>query len=163
MEWIIKRLKEPIDIVEFINQVFELYEIRGQVGRINGISFIVHSNEQNHSIPHIHAKYGEYEISVAIITGEILAGNLPKKNRKIAVDWVLNHKKQLLSDWNNGSMKSSSCCSCQQPGIPDMRAHGVQRKALCHNPVRHTRYHFLPLRALEMYMLWHQLSVFLRE
>jgi hypothetical protein len=119
MEWIIKRLKEPIDIVEFINQVFELYEIRGQVGRINGISFIVHSNEQNHSIPHIHAKYGEYEISVAIITGEILAGNLPKKNRKIAVDWVLNHKKQLLSDWNNYSLSAKSKMTASLIGVDD--------------------------------------------
>lgn len=119
MEWIMKRLQEPTDIVDFINQVFELYELRGRVGRINGISFIVHSNEQNHTIPHIHAKYGEYEISVAIMTGEILAGNLPKKNRKIAVDWVLNHQNRLLSDWNNYALSAKSTMTSSWIGVDD--------------------------------------------
>jgi hypothetical protein len=32
-----------------------------------------------HNLPHIHARYAEYEASIDIAEGEILAGQLPKK------------------------------------------------------------------------------------
>ena len=108
MEWMIKRLNEPKEIISFLEEVFEITEIRGLVGKVKGISFVVHSNEQNHCIPHVHAKYGKYEISIAIESGEVLAGNLPSKNQKKAIDWVLSNKKKLLSDWNNYSLSAVS-------------------------------------------------------
>ena len=108
MDWMIKRLIIPGEIKHFIEEVFEIYEIRGLVGKENGISFVVHSNEHNHSIPHVHAKYGKYEISIAIESGEVLAGNLPRKNQKIAREWVLTNQTKLLSDWNNYSMSAIS-------------------------------------------------------
>jgi hypothetical protein len=51
----------PANILEFLTEVFDLYEVR--------------SNESNHSIPHIHAQYGEYQVSIEIKTGKILVGN----------------------------------------------------------------------------------------
>lgn len=50
---------------------------------------------------HVHAEYGKYSVSIEIETGKILAGNLPKKNQKMAVKWVLEHKDKLLNDWGN--------------------------------------------------------------
>ncbi len=116
-EWIIRKVLEPKEIVEFITKVFELLEIRGKVGKQNGITFIVHSNEQNHTIPHVHARYGEYEISIAIETGEVLAGNLPNKNQKIAIEWVLNHKEKLLSDWETYSLSAISSTTKSMIGV----------------------------------------------
>lgn len=43
---------KPIEIYEFLKQVFEIYDIRVRVGEENGIIFVVHSNEQNHSFTH---------------------------------------------------------------------------------------------------------------
>lgn len=100
MEWLIKSVKSPKEIVQFMNSVFEITEIRGKVGNQNGIEFSVRSNEGNHVIPHVHAKYGEYEISIAIETGDVLAGNLPNKRTAIAQNWVLSHKSDLLTKWN---------------------------------------------------------------
>jgi hypothetical protein len=40
-------------------------------------------NEQ-HSLPHIHAKYAEFEASISIEDGEILAGELPKKQLRFS-------------------------------------------------------------------------------
>ena len=88
-------------ISSFLDNIFEIYEIRGRVGDINGITFCVRTNEQNHTIPHVHAKYGDYNISIEIATGKVLAGNLPKKNQKVAVEWVLKNKDKLLVDWRN--------------------------------------------------------------
>lgn len=98
----------PPEVTEFLRDSFELMEIRGRVGCKNGISFSVRSNEGNHVIPHVHATFGEYEISIAIETGAILAGNLPKKNQKIAVSWVENNRDKLLTNWHSLALSASS-------------------------------------------------------
>ena len=108
MEWMIKRLNEPKEIISFLEEVFEITEIRGLVGKVKGISFVVHSNEQNHCIPHVHAGYGEYEVSIDIITGKVLVGNIPKKNQKIAVDWVKKNRDKLLSDWKKFALSANT-------------------------------------------------------
>lgn len=99
MEWMIAKCTLPNEIVDFMNSVFEIYEIRGNVGNCKGIKFEVRTNEMNHSRPHVHAKYGEYEVSIDIYNAEILAGNLPNKKQKIAIDWVSANKEKLLNEW----------------------------------------------------------------
>ena len=116
-EWTIRKAYEPKEIATFIDNVFELWEIRGKIGKQDGITFIVHSNEQNHAIPHVHAQYGEYEISIAIESGEVLAGNLPKKNQKVAIEWVLSHQAKLLSDWSNYSLSAVSNMTQSMIGV----------------------------------------------
>ncbi len=37
-------------------------------------------DNQRHNLPHIHAKYAEFEASVSIEDGEILAGKYPVSN-----------------------------------------------------------------------------------
>ena len=97
----ILRNETPNEIANFIEKVFEIYEVRARVGQENGIIFLVHSNEQNHGLPHIHARFNQYEVSISILSGEILAGNIPNKNLKIAQKWVLNNQWKLLDDWKN--------------------------------------------------------------
>ncbi len=36
-------------------------------------------DNKHHNLPHIHAKYAEFEASVGIGDGEILAGKMPRK------------------------------------------------------------------------------------
>lgn len=108
MEWLIKKSTAPKEIVQFMDTVFELIEIRGRVGTRNGIEFSVRSNERNHPIPHVHAKYGECEVSIAIETGEILVGNLPPKRTAIAQEWVSAHKNDLMTKWNGFTVSAIS-------------------------------------------------------
>ena len=89
----------PKEIIEFLNQVFVIYEIRGQVGLQNGIKFVVHTMEQNHVVPHVHAEYGEHHISIALDDQRVLAGNLPKKQQKFAQQWVKEYREDLMSKW----------------------------------------------------------------
>ncbi len=107
-DWKIKQLSVPQEIVAFLNDSFFIVEIRRRVGKVDGISFEVRSREQNHSVPHVHATYGEYSISIAIEDGRILSGNLPKKHEKTASMWVLAHKEELLSSWKNYSVSATS-------------------------------------------------------
>lgn len=98
----------PSEIREFLHDVFLLYEIRGRIGTCNGIKFIVHTMEQNHVVPHIHAEFGEYHISIAIENQEILAGNLPQKQKKLAQMWVKEHREELFSKWSNIAVSAVS-------------------------------------------------------
>ncbi len=40
-------------------------------------------DNKHHSMPHIHAKYAEFEASISIAEGEILAVNLPRKQLRL--------------------------------------------------------------------------------
>ena len=64
---------------------------------------------EDHSPPHFHAKYGEYEVTVNILTG-IIEGKFPKRALKHVLEWYELHKDQLIENWklcqNNQSLKS---------------------------------------------------------
>jgi hypothetical protein len=44
-------------------------------------------DNKQHSLAHIHAKYAEHEASVSIADGEILAGDLPRKQLRLVEAW----------------------------------------------------------------------------
>jgi len=56
-------------------------------------------DNKHHNTPHIHAKYAEFEASIAIDEGEILAGKLPKKQLRLVQAWIELHKDELIADW----------------------------------------------------------------
>lgn len=88
------------EIYKAFCRIFGLYEIRKKVETLEyGIVIEIRTKEQGHVIPHIHAKYHSNNISVSLINGEILAGNIPHKQSKMAVEWIKNNKDYLLSIW----------------------------------------------------------------
>ena len=56
-------------------------------------------DNKHHHLPHIHAKYAEYEASINILDGEILAGDLPRKQLRLVQAWIELHRDELLADW----------------------------------------------------------------
>ena len=57
-------------------------------------------DNKQHNLPHIHAKYAEFEASVSIVEGEILAGDLPRKQLRLVQAWIELHRDELLADWD---------------------------------------------------------------
>lgn len=53
----------------------------------------------HHNLPHIHARYGEFEASVGIGDGEVLAGELPRKQLRLVQAWIELHRDELMADW----------------------------------------------------------------
>lgn len=109
-DWLLLKAKRlvPPEIVDFIESTFQVMEIRERLATVKGIQFEVRSREQNHNLPHIHASYDKYSISIAISTCEVLAGNLPKSQQRIAVDWVRSHTEDLLGKWNQIAISATS-------------------------------------------------------
>lgn len=48
----------------------------------------------HHNEPHIHIKYNEYELSMSL-SGEILDGSLPTKQKKLVDAWLAIHEDEL--------------------------------------------------------------------
>ena len=56
-------------------------------------------DNKHHNLPHIHAKYAEFEASINIKDGEILAGKLPRKQLRLVQAWIELHRDELMADW----------------------------------------------------------------
>lgn len=56
-------------------------------------------DNKHHNKPHIHAKYAEFEASIDIADGEILSGELPKKQLRLVQAWIELYRDELLADW----------------------------------------------------------------
>lgn len=56
-------------------------------------------DNQHHNLPHIHAKYAEFEASIGLDDGEILAGDLPRKQLRLVQAWIELHRDELMADW----------------------------------------------------------------
>ncbi len=54
----------------------------------------------DHSPPHFHAVYGEFEATFAIGTGTLLKGKLPKTATKLVQEWTEINRIALIEDWN---------------------------------------------------------------
>jgi hypothetical protein len=50
-------------------------------------------------LPHLHARFAEYEASIAIEDGELLAGELPRKQLRLVQAWVELRHDELIADW----------------------------------------------------------------
>jgi hypothetical protein len=62
------------------------------------LGIIIFMNFNEHNPPHFHAKYGDYEITIEIITG-IIEGKFPKRALNMVIEWYEIHKDELLQDW----------------------------------------------------------------
>jgi hypothetical protein len=66
------------------------------ISRFLGIIITMYWDD--HLPPHFHAKYGEFEIVVHILTG-VVEGKFSKRALKIVLEWHDLHKDELLADW----------------------------------------------------------------
>lgn len=65
-----------------------------------GLSFCLYFfDNKQHKLPHLHVKYGGYELIIAIETGESLEGYLPNKQRKRAESHIAQYQQQLMLMW----------------------------------------------------------------
>ena len=69
------------------------------VARIKGI--IIEVRYKEHGIPHYHALYGKYDISISIETNRIIVGRMPSKQLKEVLYWASKEKnyKLLMKKW----------------------------------------------------------------
>jgi hypothetical protein len=67
-----------------------------EISRFLGI--IIAMFYQDHVPPHFHAKYGEFEITVALETG-LITGQFPTRALDHVLEWYGLHKLELNENW----------------------------------------------------------------
>jgi hypothetical protein len=67
-----------------------------EICRFLGIVIGMFFNE--HGVPHFHAVYGEYEVTVEVETGAV-HGEFPPRALRLVLEWGELHKSELLEDW----------------------------------------------------------------
>ena len=67
-----------------------------ELARVLGI--VIGMFYREHGVPHIHAVYGEYEISLEVETGRI-HGHFPPRALKLVLEWMSLHTAELLENW----------------------------------------------------------------
>jgi hypothetical protein len=67
------------------------------ISRFFGIVIAMYWSD--HSPPHFHAKYAEYEITVDIFTG-VVEGKFPKRALRHVLEWYELHKEELIKNWS---------------------------------------------------------------
>ena len=53
----------------------------------------------DHSPPHFHARYGEFEATIDIRTLTVIEGEIPSRALNLVHEWAAIHKAELLEDW----------------------------------------------------------------
>ena len=54
---------------------------------------------EDHPPPHVHARYGEYEAKVSVVSGEVIEGSLPRRAARLVAEWVGEHSDELQACW----------------------------------------------------------------
>jgi hypothetical protein len=53
----------------------------------------------DHSPPHFHARYAEFEATIDIATLEVMEGQLPQRALSLVREWAMIHREELRSNW----------------------------------------------------------------
>ncbi len=81
----------------------EVVHKRVQVYRTNRCKAYIYSRETNHHMPHFHVRCTDGTECTFDFTGEILAGEINRRDSRIVRNWVLTSsgKKELEKTWIN--------------------------------------------------------------
>lgn len=75
-----------------------------RISAFYGIIIAMYSDD--HPPPHFHAKYGEHQAQVAIATGELINGELPRRARSLVQEWTELHRDELMADWTRAERQA---------------------------------------------------------
>jgi len=54
---------------------------------------------KDHAPPHFHAIYGDSEATIDIQLIEIHDGSLPRRAKKLVLEWAAEHNEDLMQNW----------------------------------------------------------------
>jgi len=72
-----------------------------ELSRFYGI--IIRMYFDDHSPPHFHAFYAEYEAVIGIESLNILKGQLPARAHGLTIEWAQKHQDELKAAWDKAS------------------------------------------------------------
>ena len=74
-----------------------------EISRFYGI--IIRMFYNDHNPPHFHVIYQENEATMDINTLEILNGFIPKRAKLLVVEWAIEHREELTTNWEKARQR----------------------------------------------------------
>ena len=68
-----------------------------EISRFYGI--IIRMFYNDHNPPHFYVIYQDNEALIDINTLKIMNGSLPKRAKSLAIEWAIEHRDALLTNW----------------------------------------------------------------
>jgi hypothetical protein len=66
------------------------------------LGIVIYMLYDDHKPPHFHAEYGEYKVTVEILTG-VIDGRFPRRALRVLMEWHEIYREALLEDWDLAS------------------------------------------------------------
>lgn len=60
---------------------------------------VIEMYHADHPPPHFHVRYAGESAKVAIATGELIAGSLPRRAVRLVREWQSEHRAELEANW----------------------------------------------------------------
>ena len=57
-------------------------------------------DNRHHNTSHLHAKYAEFDASISLFDGEVLAGEIPRKQLRLVQAWIELRRDERMADWS---------------------------------------------------------------
>ena len=67
-----------------------------EISRFPGV--VIRMDYRDHSPPHFHATYGDYDITVEIDTG-VTEDRFPRRALSVVLEWMAEHQRELQKNW----------------------------------------------------------------
>lgn len=71
-----------------------------ELSRFYGIIIQMYFEPMGHRVPHFHARFGNFKASFRIDPIELLAGDLPIRQRRLIEAWAELHQAELTANWD---------------------------------------------------------------
>jgi hypothetical protein len=66
---------------------------------VDGVALMIYPKD--HLPPHLHARFGEYEAMISILSGDILQGSLPRAKTVAVQRWLAAHRGEVAAKWES--------------------------------------------------------------
>jgi hypothetical protein len=75
-----------------------------RISAFYGIVVWMYWDDDDHPVPHFHARYGGVWASIAIDGPRVLAGQLPRRAQRLVFEWARLHQQELLANWQRARL-----------------------------------------------------------
>lgn len=75
-----------------------------EISRFFGIVIAMYFDD--HKPPHFHARYGDQQASVAILTNAVVEGSLSPRVLGLVVEWSAAHTPELVANWERARARA---------------------------------------------------------
>lgn len=93
------RFPKSMEYIQYYQVFCEVFDLKESFGEkeVNkdSVAIEIYNKENCYGTPHIQVYYQKKSINISLVDGKIISGNIPQRNKEIAVKWVIDNLEML--------------------------------------------------------------------